>query len=119
LDSRAAGAARPAERQWSITLGRAIPGGSGSYVATATCADGSAAVVKVAVVEEGWADQVATLERAEGRGYIRLLNADPSCLAILLEQLGGCRCSPLAAGSAPSGSVNGAFWNGSPPVFTS
>ena len=49
------------EQQWSITLGRAIPGGSGSYVTHARLADGSAGVVKVVVADEGWADQVATL----------------------------------------------------------
>jgi streptomycin 6-kinase len=76
------------EQQWSITLGQAIPGGSGSYVAIATNADGSPAVVKVAVAEEGWADQVATLDRAQGRGYVRLLKADPSRRAMLLERLG-------------------------------
>ena len=76
------------ERRWSITLGRAMPGGSGSYVATARRADGSAAAVKVAVAEEGWADQVATLERAEGRGYVRLLDVDPARRAMLLERLG-------------------------------
>ena len=76
------------EQQWSITLGRSIPGGSGSYVATARRADGSAAVVKVAVAEEGWAAQVATLQRAEGRGYVRLLAADTARRAMLLERLG-------------------------------
>ncbi len=76
------------ERDWSITLGRPLPGGSGSYVARAELADGSAAVVKVAVAEAGWTDQVATLERAEGRGYVRLLSADFPRRAMLLEQLG-------------------------------
>ena len=76
------------ERQWSVTLGGAIPGGSGSYVVRARLADGSSAVLKVAVAEEGWADQVATLERAEGRGYVRLLAVDRPGRAMLLEQLG-------------------------------
>lgn len=76
------------ERQWSITLGGAIPGGSESYVVQARLADGSAAVVKVAIDEVGWADKVATLERAEGRGYVRLLAVDPSQRAMLLERLG-------------------------------
>ena len=76
------------ERQWSITLGRVIPGGSGSYVAHARLAGGSSGVVKVAVLDEGWAEQVATLERAEGRGYVRLLAVDRSRLAMLLERLG-------------------------------
>ena len=38
--------------------------------------------------EEGWADQVARLERAEGRGYVRLLAVDRSRRAMLLERLG-------------------------------
>jgi hypothetical protein len=77
------------EQQWSISLGRAIPGGSGSYVAMATNANGSPAVVKVAVAEDGWADQVATLDRAQGRGYVRLLRADPSRRAMLLSRSAG------------------------------
>jgi streptomycin 6-kinase len=76
------------EQQWSITLGRAIPGGSDSYVAKVRLADGSAAVIKVTIAEVGWADQVATLERAEGRGYVRLLAVDRSKRAMLLEGLG-------------------------------
>jgi streptomycin 6-kinase len=76
------------ERQWSITLSRAIPGGSGSYVAEVRLPDGSPAVVKVAVLEEGWAEQVATLERAAGCGYVRLLAVDPSRRAMLTELLG-------------------------------
>jgi streptomycin 6-kinase len=76
------------EHQWSIAIGHAIAGGSGSYVAAAKLADGSAGVVKVALAEDGWADQVATLERAEGRGYVRLLAVDLSRRAILLERLG-------------------------------
>jgi streptomycin 6-kinase len=76
------------EQQWSITLGRALPGGSDSYVARARRADGSAVVVKVAVADEGWGNQVATLERADGRGYVRLLAVDQARRAMLLEQLG-------------------------------
>jgi streptomycin 6-kinase len=76
------------ERQWSITVGPDVAGGSGSYVALARLADGSAGVVKVAVSDEGWADQVGSLERAEGRGYARLLASDQTRRAVLLERLG-------------------------------
>jgi streptomycin 6-kinase len=76
------------EQQWSITIGHSIAGGSGSYVANAALADRSAAVVKVVVAEEGWADQVATLARAEGRGYVRLLAVDLRRGAMLMERLG-------------------------------
>ena len=76
------------ERDWSIDIGRGLPGGSASFVARVRRADGSAAVVKVAVTDEGWAEQVATLERAAGRGYVRLLRSDLGRRAVLLEELG-------------------------------
>ncbi len=76
------------EREWSITVGRPIPGGSASYVAWARRADGSAAVLKVALLADGWAEQVETLTRAEGRGYARLFRSDLPRRAILLEPLG-------------------------------
>jgi streptomycin 6-kinase len=76
------------EREWSITVGRPIPGGSSSYVAWAVRADGSDAVLKIALLADGWDQQVATLARAEGRGYARLFAADLPRRAILLEPLG-------------------------------
>ena len=63
---------------WGIVIGRGLPGGSASYVARARCADGSAAVIKIAVPDDGWTEQVATLERADGAGYVRLLRSDPT-----------------------------------------
>ena len=76
------------ERDWSITVVRGLPGGSASYVARVRQADGSPAVLKVALDDEGWPAQVATLERAAGRGYARLLRSDPARRAVLLEALG-------------------------------
>lgn len=76
------------ERDWSITVQRGLPGGSASYVARARQADGSPAVIKVALLDEGWPAQVATLERADGRGYVRLLRSDLDRRAVLLEDLG-------------------------------
>ena len=69
-------------------IGRGLAGGSASYVARARCADGSAAVIKIAVPDDGWTQQVATLERAAGAGYVRLLRSDPIRRAVLLEELG-------------------------------
>lgn len=45
-------------------------------------------MVKVPVTAEGWLEQVATLERAAGRGYVRLLRSHPVRRAVLLEDLG-------------------------------
>jgi streptomycin 6-kinase len=75
-------------REWSLTLERSLPGGSASFVARVRTADGRPAVVKVAVAAEGWPEQVATLARAGGRGYVRLLRSDPERRAVLLEHLG-------------------------------
>ena len=73
---------------WDLDLGRSLPGGSASYVARVTRADGTPAVLKVAVDEDGFGEQIAVLERAGGRGYARLLGADHGRRAMLLESLG-------------------------------
>lgn len=76
------------EREWQIQLGRPLPGGSASYVVGAACADGTRAVVKVVIQGEGLDAQAATLRRAAGRGYARLLGYDADRRALLLEALG-------------------------------
>lgn len=76
------------ERQWSITVGRGLPGGSASWVARARTAAGHDAVVKVAVPGSDVASEVRTLAAAGGRGYVRLLAADVARRAALLEALG-------------------------------
>ena len=73
---------------WELTLGRPLPGGSASYVTRVSRADGSAAVLKIALDQQGFAEQVAVLERAAGRGYAGLLRADLRRRALLLESLG-------------------------------
>lgn len=72
--------------EWSIEVGAVIPGTNGGFVAHATRADGTAAVLKVCLPDE--AGQVATLVRAEGRGYVRVLEAAPGRGAVLMEALG-------------------------------
>ena len=74
--------------QWSLQIGRALPGGSASYVVGATTADGRSVVAKVALPDPGLDAQVATLERAAGRGYVQLLAYDAARGALLLERLG-------------------------------
>jgi streptomycin 6-kinase len=85
------------EDEWRITLGRPLPGGSTSYVLRAVTADASPVVVKVSL-DDGLDGQVATLQRADGRGYARLLAYDPARQAMLLEALGD---SLAAASIAP------------------
>ena len=73
---------------WGLDLGRALPGGSNSYVVRAVTAAGSPAVVKVVLDDDGLADQARVLADADGRGYARLLHADLDRGALLLEALG-------------------------------
>ncbi|MGI3785716.1 MAG: aminoglycoside phosphotransferase family protein, partial [Janthinobacterium lividum] len=75
-------------RRWSLRLGRRLPGGSASYLTTVLRADGSEAVLKVALPEPGPADLAAALGTADGRGYVRVLEAEPGLGALLLERLG-------------------------------
>jgi streptomycin 6-kinase len=75
--------------QWSLTLGRPRPGGSSSYVVSARTRDGRDVVLKMAMPDPGLDEQVETLRRADGRGYVRLLGYDSGRRALLLEALGG------------------------------
>jgi streptomycin 6-kinase len=76
------------ERDWSIRVEQELPGGSGSYVARARTAAGEHVVIKIAVQPDGLAEQAATLRRANGEGYVRLLAAELDRHAVLLESLG-------------------------------
>jgi streptomycin 6-kinase len=81
------------EDEWDVTVGRTMPGGTASLVAEATRADGTAAVVKVAMPDPGtgrkaMTEEVQVLTLADGRGCVRLLAHDPDRDAVLLERLG-------------------------------
>ncbi len=77
------------ERDWAITVGSPLPGGTASYVAAARMADGRDAVLKLGVPDPDLANQVETLVRARGRGYCRVYRHSPERNAVLLERLGG------------------------------
>lgn len=76
------------ETRWSVTVGEALSGGSAAFVARVRTADGGEAVLKVALPDPQFRAQAWLLERAQGRGYARLLAADLEHDAILLEALG-------------------------------
>jgi len=78
---------------WDVTVGDAMSGGTECFVAEATRADGTRAVVKVAMPAPGngrkaLADEVRLLTLAGGRGCVRLLAYDHGREAALLERLG-------------------------------
>lgn len=74
--------------RWSLRLGRSLPGGSASYLATAVRADGTEAVLKVALPDPAFGELAEALRAAGGRGYVRVLEVDEEHHALLLERLG-------------------------------
>lgn len=75
-------------RTWGLTLGRALPGGSASYVCGAQTADGEPRVVKVVVPDPELVDEAPVLLAAAGRGHVLLHDHAPAHRALLLERLG-------------------------------
>jgi streptomycin 6-kinase len=76
------------ERAWQMRVGATLSGGSDSYVAEATTADGTPAVFKLALPGDGAAHEIEALVLADGRGYVRLLRYDAERQAMLQERLG-------------------------------
>ena len=76
------------EKRWLVTVGEALSGGSAAFVARARTGDGGEAVLKIALPDPHFRRQAQVLERAQGRGYARLLGADLEHHALLLEALG-------------------------------
>jgi streptomycin 6-kinase len=78
---------------WDVEVGEAMSGGTASFVAPATTADGSQAVLKVAMPAaidgfEALENEARALRAAAGRGCVRLLAHDASRHALLVERLG-------------------------------
>ncbi len=80
------------ERDWQITVGASLEGGSAGYVAQARTKEGTDVILKIAMPEmDGngvFACEVLTLQMADGRGYVRLLAHDFNRRAMLQERLG-------------------------------
>ena len=78
------------EREWGISIGEALEGGSEAFVAPAVRADGSPAVLKVLMpVDPAAAEhEIMALRLAGGHGMARLLESDVPRRAMLLERLG-------------------------------
>lgn len=74
-------------RRWSLTPGRPFARLSYNYVLRATRADGSRVVLKVGVPHRELWTEMAALRASEGRGMVRLLEADEERGALLLERL--------------------------------
>jgi streptomycin 6-kinase len=78
------------ERGWRIRVGRPYPDPTEAFVAEATLADGTQAVLKLMIPREGddARNEITVLRLADGRGCARLLRADVTRGALLTERLG-------------------------------
>ena len=78
------------EREWSITVGRSYDGGNEAFVADASLDDGSGAVLKVFIPrdDDSARNEITVLRLVDGDGCARLLRADLSRNAMLIERLG-------------------------------
>lgn len=75
------------ERRWSLTIQRPFDNLSYNYVAPALRDDGTPVVVKLGVPNPEQQTEIAALRLYDGRGIVRLLDADPALGAMLLERL--------------------------------
>jgi streptomycin 6-kinase len=75
------------EARWHIRVEQPFPDLSYNFVAPATCADGTAAVLKLADDGEVREEEVDALRIFDGRGACRLLAVDEERGCLLLERL--------------------------------
>ncbi|MCR6671744.1 aminoglycoside phosphotransferase family protein [Devosia ginsengisoli] len=77
------------ERDWGLTIGPAISGGSTAFVAEVTDQAEAVFVIKVSTPgSEIGRREADVLTAADGKGYVRLLRHDRARHAMLLERLG-------------------------------
>jgi len=76
------------EAQWGIRVEHSMTGGTSAYVGAARTVDGTQVVLKLGLPDPDFGDEVGTLERARGRGYVHMLASDRVRGAMLLERLG-------------------------------
>ena len=74
---------------FSLTFIDTLPGGSESYLALTQGSDGTRCVVKVMLPNDhGMAAELAGLQAAKGRGYAKLIGANPKRRVLVIEELG-------------------------------
>ena len=78
------------EREWRFRAGRPFPDATEAFVAEATLADGTRAVLKLLIprAADAASNEIAVLRLANGDGCVRLLREDAARGALLLERLG-------------------------------
>jgi streptomycin 6-kinase len=76
------------EARWSMRVERSLSGGTAAFVGAARTVGGTPVILKLSVPDPERGDEIGTLDRAQGRGYVRLLAHDAARGAMLLEALG-------------------------------
>ncbi|HZO70843.1 MAG TPA: aminoglycoside phosphotransferase family protein [Ktedonobacteraceae bacterium] len=79
------------EQAWELSIGQPLSGGSSAYVAPVTTASGNAVIKIDMPIQHGsysFQQEIDTLLRANGHGYVRVFKVDYERRAVLLEQLG-------------------------------
>jgi len=79
------------ERDWQISVGASMSGGTHAFVAPAVGADGEKYVLKVDVPDmsvDDYMNEVRTLQLAGGEGFVRVFRVDSARRATLQERLG-------------------------------
>lgn len=74
-------------QRWSLAIAPPFPNLTYNYVAPAARADGVEVVLKVGPPNPELLTEIAALRGYDGRGSVRLLDADPEWGALLLERL--------------------------------
>lgn len=84
-----AGAVSDLAREWGLSIGRTLSGGTEALVVEAAMPDGRGAVLKVGRPGRGTtAGELRTLLAAQGRGYAEVYRYERAREAVLLERLG-------------------------------
>ncbi len=84
---------KEALNQYGLTFLTAVEGGSESYLALAQDCTGIQRILKVLMPSDAYVSaEIAGLQAANGRGYVRILEADASKNIVVMERLG----SPIA-----------------------
>ena len=78
------------EAEWSVSVGQPFPNASEAFVAEASLADGTPAVLKLLIPQDGAVGrhEITMLRLTGGRGCVGLLRDDAARGALLLERLG-------------------------------
>ena len=80
---------KEALNQYGLTFLTAVEGGSESYLALAQDSTGIQRILKVLTPTDAYVSaEIAGLQAANGRGYVRILEADASKEIVVIERLG-------------------------------